>query len=84
MAQVKAARFDVEAEIARLHAQAADVELQQRFEEETRRTVARFEVKYGIPSAEIHQAIDDGRLEETFEVCQWIFEYESLCRAGTG
>jgi hypothetical protein len=84
MAQVKSAPFDVEAEIARLRAQAADVALQQRFAEETRRFVERCEVKYGIPSEEIHQAIDDGRLEETFEVCQWIFEYELLCRAGKG
>jgi hypothetical protein len=82
MAQTKAAPFDVDAEIARLRAQAADAALQQQFAEENRRTVERFEAKYGIPSAEIHQAIDDGRLEETFEVCQWIFEYELLCRDG--
>ena len=84
MAQVKTAPFDVEAEVARLRAQMKDVALQQQFDEENRRTVERFEAKYGIPSAEVHQAIDDGRLEETFEVCQWIFEYELLSRAERG
>lgn len=82
MAQVKSAPFDVEAEIARLRAQMADTALQQRFREETRTFVEQCEAKHGIPSEEIHQAIDDGRLEETFEVCRWIFAYERLCRAG--
>lgn len=38
------------------------------------------EEKFGIPSSEIHEAIDDGRLVETLEVCEWIFDVELLER----
>lgn len=84
MAQVKAAPLDIEAQIAKLQAQMADVELQKQYREETRRFVADCEAKHGIPSEEIHQAIDDGRLEETLKVVRWIFAYNRLCRAKRG
>jgi hypothetical protein len=41
------------------------------------------EVKFGIPYTEAHEAIDDGRLEETAEVCSWLIDidrYERLIR----
>ena len=46
-----------------------------------RERVAAYERQYGIPSAEVHAAIDRGDLIETWEVCGWIFDYESLVRA---
>ena len=63
-------------------AQRDDAELQRRYRDETRRNVERCERKFGIPSERIHQAIDDGTLEETLEVVEWIFDYNLLCRAG--
>lgn len=43
-----------------------------------RARVAGYEARYGIKSDEIHQAIEDGRLRETEEVCDWIFDYDLL------
>ena len=82
MALTKPTSADIEARIAALMAQRDDAELQQRYRDETRRIVERCERKFGIPSERIHQAIDDGTLEETLEVVEWIFDYNSLCRAG--
>jgi len=48
--------------------------------ERLRERVAGFERRYGIPSNEIHAAIEQGRLDETEEVCDWILDYE-LVRA---
>jgi hypothetical protein len=73
---------DVEAKIAALMAQRDAAEAQQRNQDETRRNVERCERKFGIPSECIHQAIDNGTLEETLEVVEWIFDYNLLCRAG--
>jgi len=42
--------------------------------------VAGCERRYGLPSAQIHDAIAQGLLEETAEVCTWIIEYELLAR----
>ncbi|GBD22245.1 hypothetical protein HRbin28_02724 [bacterium HR28] len=53
-----------------------DPEVQRRFAEERRQAIAQFEQRYGIRSEQIHQAIDDGRLEETFEVNQWLHLWE--------
>jgi len=38
------------------------------------------EAQYGIASSEVHAAIDDGRLIETEDVCDWIMDYELLIR----
>lgn len=53
-----------------------DPAIQRRFREECRRKIAEFEQRYGIRSEEIHQAIDDGRLYESFEVNQWLHLWE--------
>lgn len=82
MALTRRRSADIEATIAALTAQREDAELQQRFRDETIGNVERCERKYGIPSERIHQAIDDGTLEETLEVVEWIFDYNRLCRAG--
>ena len=72
----------IEAQIAALMAQRDDVTFQQRLREETRGNVERCDRKFGISSERIHEAIDDGSLEETLEVVEWIFDYNLLCRAG--
>lgn len=43
--------------------------------------VAEFECRYEIPSAEVHEAIEDHRLRETADVVQWIFAIRALERA---
>jgi phage baseplate assembly protein W len=61
-----------------------DPAVQWRFAEERRAAIAEYERRYGIRSDEVHQAIEDGRLEETFEVNQWLHlvEVERLGRRG--
>lgn len=81
MAMTKATTTETEARIEQLLAQREDAAAQERMREETRRSVQQFEAKYGISSEQIHQAIDDGSLIETFEVCRWIIEYNLLARA---
>lgn len=46
-----------------------------------RSRVLAYEEQFGIPSSEVHEAIDDGRLQETLEVCKWIIDSERLARA---
>lgn len=53
-----------------------------RREVETR--VRAYEARFGLPSSEIHAAIDRGDLVETWEVCRWIIAYESLVGAEAG
>ncbi len=60
---------------AELHRQ-RDPEVQRRLAEERRQAIAAFEQRYGIPSEQIHQAIEEGRLHETFEVNQWLHLWE--------
>ncbi|HET9661464.1 MAG TPA: hypothetical protein VFP05_14095 [Thermomicrobiales bacterium] len=43
--------------------------------------VLAYEAQFGIPSSEIHEAIDDGRLRETFDVTKWIMDFEMLSQA---
>jgi phage baseplate assembly protein W len=61
-----------------------DPAVQRRFAEERRSAIAEYERRYGIRSDEIQQAIEGGRLEETFEVNQWLhlLEVERLGRRG--
>lgn len=46
-----------------------------------RSRVLAYEEQFGILSSEVHEAIDDGRLQETLEVCKWIIDFERLSRA---
>ena len=46
--------------------------------------IALGEQQFGVPYTEAHQAIDDGRIEETVEVCSWLIDidrFERLERA---
>lgn len=45
---------------------------------ELRARVIAYEARYSLKSDEIHQAIEEGRLQETEEVCDWIIDYEAL------
>jgi hypothetical protein len=42
--------------------------------------IAANEARFGIASSEIHRAIDDGRITETTEVCDWLIDVELLTR----
>jgi len=67
--------------VARLEREANDpVQMAARLQA-LRDRVAACERQFGLPSSEIHAAIDRGDLIETWEVCRWIMEYESLLRA---
>lgn len=40
--------------------------------------IKELEARYGISSDQIHEAIDNGELQETLEVCDWIMDYNLL------
>jgi len=40
--------------------------------------VRAYEEQFGLPSSDIHDAIDRGDLVETLDVCNWIMDYEWL------
>lgn len=42
--------------------------------------IAANEARFGVPAAEAHQAIDDGRLAETHDVCKWLIDIDLLER----
>ena len=42
--------------------------------------ITAFEKKYSLPSDRIHEAIENGELRETNEVCEWIMTVELLER----
>ena len=44
-------------------------------------TVRDRERLYGIESSELSAAIEDGRISETADVCNWLLDYELLRRA---
>lgn len=46
--------------------------------------VLAYEQKFGIESADVHEAIDSGRLKETLEVCDWLMDFEMLKWNKTG
>ncbi len=71
----------VEETVARLYREMADPVLMAARLEQLRSRVAAYEREFGLPSADIHAAIDRGDLIETNEVCSWIMDYESLVRA---
>jgi hypothetical protein len=45
---------------------------------ELKAQVLAYEQQFGIPSSEVHEAIDDGRLDETLEVCNWLIDIDML------
>lgn len=45
--------------------------------------IASYEQQFNVPSSQIHEAIDTGRLDESVEVCDWIMDVELLERART-
>ena len=47
---------------------------------ELRARIAANESCYGISAAEVHRAIDEGRIEETHEVCRWLMDIDLLER----
>ncbi len=51
--------------------------------DELRSRVLACEERFGIPSSEVHEAIEDGRLQETLEVCEWLMDVYMLERAKT-
>ena len=57
-----------------------DSESQTRKLEELRQIVASNEARFGVPSEDIHEAIEAGLLDEDREVGDWIFHYSLLCR----
>lgn len=48
-----------------------------------RAEVAVYESRYGVQSGELSQALADGRLEDTPEICDWFIAWEGL-RAAAG
>ena len=81
MALTKITSTEIDARVRQLLSQRDDVAAQERMLQETRLSVQRFEAKFGMPSERIHEAIEDGTLAETLEVCRWIFQYNLLRRA---
>lgn len=57
-----------------------DAERQERKREELRQIVASYEARFGLSSADIHEAIEAGELDEDRDVGDWIFQYSLLCR----
>ena len=48
-----------------------------------RSQIAAYEAAFGIPSAQVHAAIENGTLTETKDVCSWIMAYDVLQRTGS-
>ena len=49
--------------------------------DELRARVTAFEEKFGIRTSDIYAAIDEGRIVESAEVCDWIMADEILRRS---
>lgn len=49
-----------------------------------RAKVSRYEVQYGIASADLRDALDTGRLSETMDVCGWLIAWEAMDALGRG
>lgn len=48
---------------------------------ELRNRVLAYEAQFGIQSCDVHDAIEDGRLQETLEVCEWLMDIYILEQA---
>ncbi|HWP62814.1 MAG TPA: hypothetical protein VNO86_05030 [Candidatus Binatia bacterium] len=53
------------------------IENERRFVAEVGPRLKALEERYGVPSAEVRQAVQDGRLEDTYETCSWVILWES-------
>lgn len=42
--------------------------------------IAEYERRFGIASSHVHDAIDEGTLAESADVCDWLMDYEMLQR----
>jgi hypothetical protein len=63
-----------------LRSQATDPQHHVDLIERKRAAIREMEEKYGIASADVHSAIDDGRIEETYEVTMWLMDIHLLAR----
>lgn len=45
---------------------------------EVRSQIEGYEKAFGISSRDVHAALDDGRLQETMDVCRWIMAIDRL------
>jgi len=50
---------------------------------ELRSRVLAYEAQFGIQSSDVHDAIEDGRLQETLQVCEWLMDLYVLEQATT-
>jgi hypothetical protein len=50
---------------------------------ELRSRVLAYEAQFGIQSSDVHDAIEDGRLQETLNVCEWLMDLYVLDPATT-
>lgn len=71
---------EIKAQVKELHRDQAVLERHYRRLAEIKANIAECEAKYGITSDQIHEAIENGELKETLEVCRWIMDYERLKR----
>lgn len=78
-----AASERVAALLATIESDLATLRRVQSRRETLRARVESYEARFGIPSDEIHAAIDDGRLVESDEVCDWIIAHDVLQRSAT-
>lgn len=69
---------DIEQQIKKLLAQRFDVQSQEKMLAEIRASVKQYEVRYGMSSDCIHDAIEAGELVEDLDVGHWIFQYDLL------
>jgi hypothetical protein len=67
-----------------LRAQATDPQRQVDLIERKRAAIREMEEKYGITSADVHNAIDEGRIEETYDVTMWLMDIHLLARIENG
>ena len=69
---------DIGQQIKKLLAQRYAVQSQEKMLAEIRESVKQYEVRYGMSSDCIHDAIEAGELVEDLDVGHWIFQYELL------
>lgn len=78
MSRVRANNQSVQEWTEELLRQRGDTARHEERRNELAARVRSLEIKYGIESRNIHDAIEQGRLKETHEVTQWIMDYELL------
>ena len=82
MALVTSNKIDreIEQRLKELLEQRNDIQRQETMLAEIRESVKQYEVRYGMSSDCIHDAIDAGELVEDLDVCDWILQYNLLRR----